>query len=152
MLITIMIIEFQHSCTMCQFTHDDDFNIIHSHSAGPPNVPFTKKPYKDLEVEDPSITTTSTSKKEKKERKSDSQKPSHPSLYPSLPSNTDAQQPVMGNPPPIGAHYYQQPSQGQTFQGYGAPTYPNQQVYQQQGVPYWSGQAAVDERTRLINQ
>ena len=118
-------------------------------------MPFTKKPYRDLdlEVEEPPVPTSSASaskkaaekKKEKERRPVDTKQPpsQQPTLYPTLPSNTDPQQP--GVVPPQG----QQPAYG----GYGAPTYPNQQVYQQQGVPYGggSGQVTADERTRLIN-
>ena len=129
------------------------------HSLGPPNVPFTKKPYKDLdlEVEEPTRTSSASrkpaeKKKEKGQWPVESQQPPQPALYPTLPSNTGP------TPPPIGAHDYQQPGtvpppqQQQVYGGYGAPTYPNQQVYQQQGVPYGGpGQATADERTRLIN-
>ena len=134
-----------------------NFNT-HSHSTGPPNVPFTKKPYKDLDLEaeeparTPSARKKTDKKKEKEQRTDGTQKPPQPTFYPTLPSNTEP------TPPPIGAHHYQppppQPVQGQqAYGGYGAPTYPKQQVYQQQGVPYGgSGQAMADERTRLINQ
>ena len=111
------------------------------HSLGPPNVPFTKKPYRDLDLEVEEPSQTSSARAQSNERRPvDSQQPPQPTLYPTLPSNTDPA------PPPIGAHH------NQSHGGYGAPTYPNQQVYQQQGVPYGgSGQATADERTRLIN-
>ena len=120
-------------------------------------MPFTKKPYKDLDLEAeeptrmPSARKKTDKKKEKERRPDSTQKPPQPALYPTLPSNTE---PV---PPSIGADLYQSPPQPvqrqQAYGGYGAPTYPKQQVYQQQGVPYGgSGQAMADERTRLINQ
>jgi hypothetical protein len=118
------------------------------HSSGPPNVPFTKKPYRDLDLEVEESTQTSSAskkkaaekKKEKERRPVDTKQPPQPTLYPTLPTNTDP------TPPPNGAHH------NQTYGGYGAPTYPNQQVYQHQGVPYGdSGQITDDERTRLIN-
>lgn len=132
-----------------------EFQHTSNRSVGPPNVPFTKKPYKDLDLEESKETST-TSKKEKekekerkeREKRAAGAKTSHSSLYPSLPSI----QPGSGSHPPIGAHRSYQSSQGQTYQGYGAPTYPDQQVYQDLGVPYGSGQAAVDERTRLVSQ
>lgn len=43
------------------------------------------------------------------------------------------------------------PQPAQDYQGYGAPTYPQQQVYQQQGVAYGTG-ALPNEQSRLINQ
>ena len=136
----------------------NNFNT-HFHSAGPPNVSFTKKPYRDLdlEVEEPAPTSSKKAaekKKEKERRPVNNKQPPQPTLYPTLPSNADPQQPT---PPPIGAHHNQQPGMvpppQQAYGGYGAPTYPNQQVYQQQGVPYGgvSGQVTADERTRLIN-
>ena len=150
-------IRFPHHCTtlLC-----NDI-ISNTNSAGPPNVPFVKKPYRDLdlEVEEPTRTSsaskkTTEKKKEKERRPVGTKQPHQPAHYPTLPSNTVPQQPT---PPPIGAHYYQQqpgvvPPQQQAYGGYGAPTYPNQQVYQQQGVPYGgSGQMTGDERTRLLN-
>ena len=135
----MMVIRFPHHCTtlLCNNTN----------SAGPPNVPFVKKPYRDLDLEveaEPTQTSSARASRSDERRPVDSRQPRAPqsSLYPSLPSDTKPQQPTPG------AH-------SRTYDGYGAPTYPNQQVYQQQGVPYvyggGSGQMTADERTRLIN-
>ena len=102
-------------------------------------MPFVKKPYRDLDLEVEEPTRTSSASKKTAEKKKEKERRPVGTKQPHQ-SDTEPQQPTPG------AH-------SQAYGGYGAPTYPNQQVYQQQGVPYGggSGQVTADERTRLIN-
>lgn len=131
--------------------------------AGPPNVPFTRKPYRDLDLEEDrqdTVNSTSVSKaeKEKKRKSGDLPPPQprlHPSMYPSLSTSNSVSQKESGqyHAPPVAPPTVPQSTwtNQQQYGGYGAPTYPNQQVYQQQGVAYGTGYVP-DERSRLVNQ
>ena len=149
------------------------YNLI---NLGPPNVNFIKKPYSDLDLEEheeekksykTSAPKTASSEKKHKPNDIPPQPRLYSSVYPSLlDANSDRQYQGAPLPAKVGHTQYQHPPpraaapptqptvpslQSQVYQGYGAPTYPNQQVYQQQGVVYGTV-PAPDERTRLINQ
>ena len=132
------------------------YTCKHIHT-GPRYVCFTRKPYKEIKVDD----TADTYKGEREPEDKSPKRQAHPSIYPSLPPNPNVQhqqaQPPMvwqyhqQPPPPPPPPAQQQPPTGDRYQGYGAPTYPNQHVYQQQGVIYGTGQEP-NEQTRLIKQ
>ena len=134
--------------------------MIPNLNVGPPNVNFIKKPYSDLDLEEheeekeKSHKTTATKTASEGEKHKPNNIPPQPSTYPSmypsmLDTNSDSQH---QQPPPWAAVPPTQPTvpsqHPQVYQGYGPPTYPNQQVYQQQDVVY----GAPSERSRLINQ